>query len=98
MKKKLIAVFFGVLLAAATASAQIVVRIGPPPAPRHEVVPAAPGPGYEWIAGYHRYDGHGYVWVPGHYEHAPRPHAHWVAGHWAHRNGGYVWIEGHWRG
>lgn len=98
MNKRLMAVLFGVLLAAATASAQIVVRIGPPPAPRHEVIPVAPGPNYVWVAGFHRYDGHAYVWVPGHYVVPPHRHARWVPGHWAHRNGGYVWVEGHWRG
>ncbi len=96
MKKSLIAVLFGVLLAAAGASAQVVVRIGPP-APRHEVIPARPGPNYVWVGGFHRYDGHAYVWVPGHYVMPPRPHARWVPGHWAHRHGGYVWIDGHWR-
>jgi hypothetical protein len=87
MNKRLMAVLFGILLAAATASAQIVVRIGPPP-----------GPNYVWVPGFHRYDGRAYVWVPGHYVVPPHRHARWVPGHWAHRRGGYVWVEGHWRG
>jgi hypothetical protein len=100
VKKYLTTATCGVLLAATlTAGAQVVVRIGPPP-PRHvEVIPPPPPehPGWGWHAGYHRWDGHGYVWVPGSYVEAPYPHAHWVDGHWANRGGSYVWVEGHWR-
>jgi len=97
MKKRLLAALFGILLIAGTAGAQIVVRIGPPPRPPHEVIPARPGPNYVWVPGFHRFDGHHYVWMPGHYVIPPRARARWVPGHWAHRRGGYVWIEGHWR-
>ena len=83
MKNKLIAALFGMSLLVGSASAQIVVRIGPPPPPRHEFVPVAPGPGY--------------VWVPGHYLMPPRRHAHWVPGHWVEHRGGWYWNEGHWR-
>jgi hypothetical protein len=82
MKKRLIALLFGILLVAGSAGAQVVIR---------------PGPRYVWTLGYYRYDGRRYVWVPGRYVLPPRPHARWVPGHWAHRRGGYVWIEGHWR-
>jgi hypothetical protein len=78
MKNKLITALFGVSLLVGSASAQIVVRIGPPPPPRHEFVPVAPGPGYVLVPGFHQYDGRAYVWVPGHYVVAPRPHARWV--------------------
>jgi hypothetical protein len=84
-------------LAVTAANAQIVVRIGPPPPRPVEVIPARPRPGVVWIAGFHRWDGARYVWVPGHYADPPRPHARWVDGHWDHRGGGYVWVEGHWR-
>ena len=98
VKKHLATAFAGVLLAAAlTAGAQVVVRIGPPPPHPHEVVPPPPHPGWVWHEGYHRWDGHGYVWVPGSYVEPPYEHARWVPGHWANRGGGYVWIEGHWR-
>jgi hypothetical protein len=96
MKKRLMALLFGILLVAGSAGAQVVVRIGPPHRP-HEVVPVRPGPRYVWTQGYYRYDGRRYVWVPGRYVLPPRPHARWAPGHWAHRHGGYVWIEGHWR-
>jgi YXWGXW repeat-containing protein len=69
-----------------------------PPAPIVEVVPVAPSPRHVWIAGYHRWDGRAYVWVPGHYVVPPHAHVVWVSGHWAHHHShGYYWVEGHWR-
>lgn len=92
------AAFATALVFSSAAHAQVVVRIGPPP-PQREIVPPPPHehPGWVWVAGFHRWDGAHYVWVPGHYAEPPRPHARWVAGHWAHRGGGWVWVEGHWR-
>ena len=46
-----------------------------PPPPVAEVAPASPGPGYVWIAGYHRWDGARYVWVGGRWEIGPSPRA-----------------------
>jgi len=54
-----------VLAASAPSFAAIEVNIAPP-APRHEVVPAA-RPGYEWAPGYWNWNGHRYVWVDGHF-------------------------------
>lgn len=101
MKKTMFAAVGGFLLAACAAlpaSAQIVVRVGPPP----RVVERRPPPPMEhrdwaWHAGYHRWDGNRYVWVPGAYEAPPRPRAIWVEGRWVHRGGGWYWREGHWR-
>lgn len=101
MKKTMFAAVGGFLLAACAAlpaAAQIVVRVGPPP----RVVERRPPPPFEhrdwaWHAGYHRWDGTRYVWVPGAYEAPPRPHAIWVEGRWIHRGGGWYWREGHWR-
>ena len=96
MKKFALAALLGAMLLPAAVNAQVVVRIAPPamvvehPGPR-------PGPDYVWIAGYHRWDGARYVWVPGRYDRAPHPGAHWVAHRWVHRNGGWVMQEGHWR-
>jgi hypothetical protein len=88
----------GLGLSTAMSVAQVDIRIGPPARP-HEVIPARPHehPDWVWQQGYHRYDGHAYVWVPGQYAAPPHPHARWVAGRWDHRGGGYVWVEGHWR-
>jgi len=97
MRKFFIAAAFAVLLGLGSASAQVVVRIGPPPHPPREVIPVRPGPNYVWAPGFYRYEGNRYVWVPGRYIVPPRPRMHWVPGHWAHRHGGYVWVEGHWR-
>jgi len=80
----------------ATQAAEVVINVAPP-RPLVEHRPARPGPGFMWIAGYHRWDGHGYVWVPGRWDRPPREHAVWVAPRWEHRHGGYVLVEGHWR-
>jgi WXXGXW repeat (2 copies) len=91
----LIAAMAGLLSAGAFA-ADVFVAVAPPHAVV-EVRPVRPGPGYVWTAGYHRWDGHGYVWVPGGWVRPPHPHAHWVAAHWVHRPRGWVFVEGHWR-
>jgi hypothetical protein len=99
MKKQILAAVSGIVLATSLAAgAQIVVRIGPPPARPYEAVPPPPPEhrGWVWQPGYHRWDGGHYIWVPGHYAEPPYEHAHWVPGHWANRGGGYVWVEGHW--
>ena len=96
LRKRLIGFVFAGALAFSAAAAEIVVRIAPP----HDVVErrvAAPSRGHVWIAGYHRWDGNAYVWVPGRWELPPRPHAHWVRHRWVHRRGSYVFVEGHWR-
>jgi hypothetical protein len=90
-------VLAGLLAAAPPASAAVRVYVHvAPPAPPVEVVGVAPGPGHVWIAGFHRWDGRAYVWVPGHWVARPRPRAHWVPGRWAKHRRGYYWIEGRW--
>jgi len=96
LKKLIIGSAFGLLLSAGTMLAEVIVRVGPP-APIVEVRPARPAPGHVWIAGYHRWDGNAYVWVPGRWEAPPRPRARWVAHRWVRRHGGWVFVEGHWR-
>jgi hypothetical protein len=81
---------------AAVAAARVYVGIAPP-APIVEVRPVAPEPGVVWIDGYYRWDGHGYVWVPGRWVHPPRVGAHWVAGRWVHNGRGWYSVAGHWR-
>jgi hypothetical protein len=68
----------------------------PPPAAEVEVVPAAPGPEFVWVGGYHRWNGRQYVWVRGRYERRPHARAHWVPAHWVARGRGHVWVEGRW--
>jgi hypothetical protein len=99
MRKQLLTAALATALGFATAAgAQVYVRVGPPPPPRHEVMPPRPPhPGWAWHEGYHRWDGHAYVWVPGSYVQPPYEHARWVPGHWRNTPRGYVWVEGHWR-
>jgi hypothetical protein len=81
----------------AAAGTRVYVRIAPP-APIVETRVVAPGPRYVWVAGYHRWDGRAYVWVPGAWVVPPAHYHHWVAGHWVHeRANGYYWVDGHWR-
>jgi hypothetical protein len=94
--KRMIGLVFAGGLTFSAAMAEVVVRIAPPVAVV-ETRGVAPGPGYVWINGYHRWDGNAYVWTAGRWEMPPRPHARWVAHRWVHRRGGYVLIEGHWR-
>ena len=75
---------------------EIVVGVKPP----RVVVehrPSRPSPQHVWIGGYHRWDGHAYVWEAGRWEVPPREHAVWVAPRWVHRHDGYVFVEGRWR-
>lgn len=96
MKKWMLALAATALLGASSAFAQVVVRVAPP-APIVEVRPVAPSPRHVWIGGYHRWDGHRYVWVGGRWALPPRRGGVWVPGRWAPRPGGYVWVGGHWR-
>jgi hypothetical protein len=56
-----------------------------------------PSPRHVWVAGYHKWDGHAYVWEPGRWEIPPREHAIWIAPRWEHRHDGYVFVEGRWK-
>jgi hypothetical protein len=97
MRKFFYTLSLGVALCVSAAYAEeIIVKTAPPRAvvERRGVAPSAR---HVWIAGYHRWDGHAYVWVPGHWEVPPREHVVWVAPRWEHRHNGYVFVEGRWR-
>jgi len=96
LKKTAFVLLLAFTLAPAASFAQVVIRVGPP-APIVEARGIAPERGFVWIGGYHRWDGAGYVWVPGRWERPPHPGAVWVAHHWVHRHGEWILIEGHWR-
>jgi hypothetical protein len=85
MKNKLLAV---TLFAAGSLFAQISlgIHIGRPPAPRVVAVPASPGPGYLWIAGYWYPVNGRYVWHNGYWSRPPYEGAYWVAPHHDGRN------------
>jgi hypothetical protein len=74
---------------------EIVVQEAPP-APRVEVVPAAPYAGAVWIGGHWRWEGRRHVWVGGHYERA-RPGFAWEPAHWPREPHGWRFVPGHWR-
>jgi hypothetical protein len=95
MKKFLLMAVASAVLCTGTAFAQVIVRVAPPPpiVEHHE----AERRGFVWVDGYHRWDGHRYIWVHGRWVHPPRPGVAWVPGHWDPRPGGYIWVEGHWR-
>ena len=96
MKKLIVAALLAFTLLPAVSNAQVVIRIAPPP-PVVERRPPPPERGFVWIAGYQRWDGGHYVWVPGRWERPPHPHAVWVAHRWVHKHGTWVMVEGHWR-
>ncbi len=73
-----------------------VVVTAAPPAPRPEVIVAAPGPAYVWCPGYWSWQGR-WVWVSGAWAVRPHTGARWVPGYWTHRGHGYVYFSGHWR-
>jgi hypothetical protein len=55
-------------LCASLLTACVVEPARPPqPAPRVEVVPVAPAPGYHWVKGHYRWEGNEWVWMPGHW-------------------------------
>jgi hypothetical protein len=81
------------VFAPAIASAEIYVRIAPPP-PRHEVVPTV-HPGYVWVPGYWNWNGRSYVWVHGRSVRG-RHGYHWVPDYWAQDHGRWRREHGHW--
>jgi len=95
-KKVIGIVFAGILATSTLMAAEVIIGIAPP-RPIYETRIVRPGPRYVWIAGYHRWDGRGYIWVPGRWELPPRPHARWVAHRYVRRGGGWVFVEGRWR-
>jgi hypothetical protein len=96
-KRIVMALVFSASLSAGAASAlPVYVKIAPP-APVVEARIQAPGPGYVWVGGYHRWTGAAYVWVPGRWALPPRPHAVWIDGHWAKTPSGWHWKAGQWR-
>jgi YXWGXW repeat-containing protein len=93
-----LAVVLSLLPAGAAAEPRIYVRVAPPHPPAAVVVrPARPSERHVWVDGFHRWDGHAYVWVPGEWREGPRHGARWVPGHWKNSRHGWYWVDGHWR-
>jgi hypothetical protein len=66
-----------------------------PPPPRVEVVPPPPRETVVWEPGRWHWDGHGYVWVNGHYVER-LVGRHWQTAQWAWDGHNWVWVGGHW--
>lgn len=103
MSKRIVAGLFaslvlGLILTACAGPPRGVVYVRtPPPPPIVEATAVAPGPDFVWIAGYHTWNGSGYVWVPGRWERRPPSRRLWVPGHWVHNRHGWFWVDGRWR-
>ena len=82
------------LAAASAAHAQVrfSVHIGPPPPVPYYVVPARPGPVYEWIPGYWYPQYERYIWRSGYWVRPPYRGAHWITPYY---NGGR-YFAGRW--
>jgi hypothetical protein len=99
-------------IGAGIAAAQPVIVERAMPAPIVEVVPVAPGAGYNWVPGHWAWRGGAWFWVKGHHirgvvavmpapivEVVPaRPSAAhvWVKGHHVYEGGRWVWHPGIW--
>jgi hypothetical protein len=81
--------------AGSMASAQISIRIGPPPRPRvMRVQPPRPGADFMWIDGYWYPVGQQYKWHNGYWTRPPYSGATWVAP----RHEGGQFYNGYWNG
>ena len=105
----MLALSFGIGIAAAQPA--VVIERGVMPEPRVEVIPTAPGPGFNWVRGHWAWRGR-WAWIPGHYirgvvpampaevvEVVPaRPGAeyYWVKGHHVWEGNRWVWHRGVW--
>jgi len=96
VKTTLLAGLLASILTPVSLMAQDVPRV-PPPVPIPEAHEHAPHPGWIWIEGHHRWNGHRYIWVHGYWAPPPHPGAAWVPHHWEQRDGAWVLVPGHWQ-
>jgi hypothetical protein len=105
MKGKLLALVLMAGSVAAFAGPRVAIGVGfgyapapvayyaPPPAPVAGYVPAMPGPGYSWVAGYWYPAGPRWAWHAGYWVRPPYARAYWVAPRY--HSGRY--FGGYWR-
>jgi len=74
-----------------------VVAAAEPPAPRTEVIVAAPSPEYVWTDGEWVWSGGTWMWVGGRWIMPPHPHAIWIGARWERGPHGWHRMGGHWR-
>jgi hypothetical protein len=96
LKKLLIGSTFGLLLGVGTMCAEVIVKVEPPALVVEKERPVAPGPNHVWVAGYHRWDGHLYIWVPGRWDLPPHPGWRWIEPRWEKRPRGWAFVKGGW--
>ena len=93
------------------AAQPVIVERGVMPAPRVEVIPVAPGAGYNWVPGHWAWRG-SWVWIAGHHIRGvvaampvevvevvparPSPVHFWVKGHHVFERDHWVWRPGVW--
>jgi hypothetical protein len=75
------------------ASAQIYIDVAPP-APRHEVIPAARA-GYVWQPGFYDWRSGHHVWVKGYWV-KERQGMYWHPSRWEQRDGRWAFEKGRW--
>jgi hypothetical protein len=71
------------------------VGMAPPPS-RVELIPAAPGPRYVWIAGHWGWHVREYMWVPGSWVTIEVGYREYRPGRWQHDRHGWYWVDGRW--
>jgi hypothetical protein len=107
-----VALLAGCGLGVAAAQLAVIVERGAMPAPRVEVIPVAPGAGYNWVPGHWAWRPRGWEWIPGHHIRGvvaampaeivevvparPSPGHFWVKGHHVFEGGRWVWHTGVW--
>ena len=92
-----ITLLFGCGVGIALAQPAVIIERGAMPAPRVEVIPVAPGPGYNWVPGHWAWRGLRWEWIAGHHIRgvvAPMP-AEIVEVVPARPTPGHVWVKGH---
>src|SRR3984957_14532086 len=96
----------------AAAQPAVIVERGAMPAPRVEVIPVAPGAGYNWVPGHWAWRERGWVWISGRHIRGivldrpvevvevvpvrPSPAHYWVKGHHVFERDHWVWRPGVW--
>jgi len=62
-----------------------------------EPVPMAPSPTALWIPGFWDFNGHSYIWTPGHWEAPPVNMHSYVTAHWERQGEAFYWMPSYWQ-
>lgn len=69
----------------------------PPQPPLEQKYPPEEPMKEVWRAGFWKYDGMQFEWVPGHYMMRPDPTASWTSDRWEQRTFGWAFVPGFWQ-